>query len=109
MTAATPPCVPGAKHFPWKGACIICDIKLPCCANCAFSSDFDREDGLLSCGLHPDGDPQPIWAARKFTLAGLRRMLAAGKAVAGEDCESMSPWDGAECLAFSPATGGDPK
>jgi hypothetical protein len=70
------------------------------CGTCQRS--FAREDNSNRCcgaGMVID-DKQPIWAVRKYSPAGMLKMLAEGIKADGLDCENMRPDDGAECDTY---------
>ena len=103
------PCVPGGDHFFHGGECVICGVKLPCCANCRFGHDNHRDNGKLACGAGVDDGAltgefegvNPIWAVRKYSLHGIRAMLAtSGGLPKGFDCQNLWPSDGRDCAKF---------
>jgi hypothetical protein len=75
------------------------------CGNCRSGWQDGRQ--RIHCGHAVDdgsvGEPgdnrNPIWATRKYGMAGMMAMLS-GRTPAGSDCEDMDPGDGTECRTW---------
>lgn len=75
------------------------------CGQCVRCYEIGEED-FVACGANPDEVLPPIWAARKYSLIGLRDALAYKDTTEylGQDCEHMRRDDGVDCIAFRPKT-----
>lgn len=71
------------------------DIKL--CSKCRHGWLDDK--GRAHCGASPDTWPTPIWAARKYHLAGMLYALA-GSPLPNSDCEDLDNTVAQECKAY---------
>jgi hypothetical protein len=67
------------------------------CGNCARSYQ-GKDDDHVGCGASYEDNP--IWAARKYSLVGMKTALSGTKQYLGQDCDDMRSDDGNTCKAW---------